>query len=159
MINSVHTFVPTLLQQNAPGAVICTGSKQGITNPPGNTAYNVAKAGVRTLIEGVAHELRNTDNCQTTAHLLVPGFTYTGLIKKHIPEKPDAAWTPEQVVDRLIDKMSLGDFYIICPDNDVTTEMDNKRLQWNTDDIIRNRPALSRWDPDYATEFETFMSD
>ena len=53
--------------------------------------------------------------------------------------------------------MANGDFYIICPDNDVSNEIDNARIQWNTDDIIKNRPALSRWHQDYETEFADFM--
>ena len=157
IINAVQTFLPVLIETGGPGAVICTGSKQGITNPPGSTAYNVAKAGVRTLAEGIAHELRNTENCEITAHLLVPGFTYTGMMRRYLPEKPEAAWTSEQVADMLIERMGRGDFYIMCPDNDVTPEMDNKRLQWNTDDLLKNRPALSRWHPDYADEFADFM--
>jgi len=74
-----------------------------------------------------------------------------------MPEKPPAAWYPEQVVDELLNRMGRGDFYIICPDNDVTTAMDNARVQWNADDIIKNRPALSRWHPDFAAEFAQYM--
>ena len=33
------------------GAIVNTGSKQGITTPPGDTAYNVSKAGVRVVTE------------------------------------------------------------------------------------------------------------
>lgn len=157
MVYGTQTFVPWLIEQKLPAAIIFTGSKQGITNPPGNTAYNVAKAGVRTLAESVAHELRGIADCEVTAHLLVPGWTYTGMTKKYFPEKPDAAWHPEQVADELLTRMSLGDFYIICPDNDVTTEIDNKRVQWNTDDIIKNRPALSRWHQEYQAEFDQYM--
>jgi len=31
-------------------------------------------------------------------------------------------------------------------------------MQWAVDDIIKNRPALSRWHKDYAAEFERFMT-
>ncbi|MFT7218850.1 MAG: NAD(P)-dependent dehydrogenase (short-subunit alcohol dehydrogenase family) [Candidatus Azotimanducaceae bacterium] len=162
VIYGLQTFMPLLIdqemEQGRPGAVICTGSKQGLTNPPGNSAYNVAKAGIRTALEGVAHELREITDCGVTAHLLIPGWTYTGLTKKQFPEKPAAAWEPEQVADQLLVQMSAGDFYIICPDNDVTVAMDQKRLQWNTDDVIKNRPALSRWHPDFEEEFQQFMN-
>ncbi len=137
--------------------IINTGSKQGLTNPPGNAAYNASKAGVRFLTESLAHELRNTEGCQVTAHLLVPGFTFTGLIKKHIADKPDAAWTPEQVTAFMLERLAAGDFYIICPDNDVTVAMDRRRIEWNTLDVVENRPALSRWHPDYAQEFADFV--
>ena len=36
-----------MLERGRPGLVINTGSKQGITTPPGDPAYNVAKAGVK----------------------------------------------------------------------------------------------------------------
>lgn len=156
IINGVHTFTQAMIDQGTPCAIINTGSKQGITNPPGDSAYNVTKAGVKALTESLAHKLRETEGCQVTAHLLVPGFTYTGLIKRHIKEKPPGAWEPEQVIDELIAAMGRGDFYVICPDNDVSKEMDNKRIQWNADDMIKNRPALSRWHPDYQAEFDAF---
>jgi NAD(P)-dependent dehydrogenase (short-subunit alcohol dehydrogenase family) len=159
VIHGLQTFVQLMIDQQAPGAIVNTGSKQGITNPPGDAAYNVSKAGVRSLTESLAHELRNIDGCQITAHLLVPGFTYTGLIKARMPEKPAAAWTPEQVADELLRRMDEGDFYIICPDNDVSTAMDHARIAYNTDDIILNRPALSRWHADYADTFAKYMAD
>ena len=157
VVHGVQTFTQLMIDQGTPCAIVNTGSKQGITNPPGDTAYNVSKAGVKTLTEALAHQLRSTENCRVSAHLLVPGFTYTGLTRRHVAEKPAAAWYPEQVVEEMLTRMARGDFYIICPDNDVTTAMDNARVQWNTDDIVRNRPALSRWHPDYAAEFAQFM--
>ncbi len=157
VINGLQTFLPGMIEQGTPAAVVNTGSKQGITNPPGDAAYNVSKAGVRSVTESLAHELRGLDGCQVSAHLLVPGFTYTGLIRQRIAEKPAAAWWPEQVADRLLEAMGRGDFYVICPDNDVTPAMDAARLQWNTDDVKENRPALSRWHPDYEEAFTAFM--
>ena len=73
-------------------------------------------------------------------------------------EKPAAAWSPEQVADFLLESLSKGDFYILCPDNDVTRAMDEKRMAWHMGDIIENRPALSRWHPDYKDAFAAFMA-
>ena len=53
--------------------------------------------------------------------------------------------------------LGKGAFYILCPDNAVTRSMDERRMQWAVDDIIKNRPALSRWHPDHTAEFERFM--
>jgi NAD(P)-dependent dehydrogenase (short-subunit alcohol dehydrogenase family) len=158
VINGVQSFAQRMIDQATPCAIINTGSKQGITCPPGDTAYNVSKAGVKVLTEALAHELRNLPGCCITAHLLVPGFTYTGITRPQRAEKPPGAWTPEQVVEMLIARMGRGDFYIICPDNDVTTEMDHRRILWSAQDIVRNRPPLSRWHPDYKEEFAAFMS-
>ncbi|HKU97285.1 MAG TPA: SDR family NAD(P)-dependent oxidoreductase [Vineibacter sp.] len=157
VINGVQTFTQAMIDQGTACAIISTGSKQGITCPPGDTAYNVSKAGVKVLTEALAHELRNVPGCRITAHLLVPGFTFTGITRPRRTEKPPAAWLPEEVVDMMVERMSAGDFYIICPDNDVTADMDHRRMQWAMEDIIHNRPALSRWHADYKDAFDAFM--
>lgn len=156
VINGVQTFAPAMIAQGTDAAIVNTGSKQGITTPPGDTAYNVSKAGVKVLTEAVAHELRNIGGCRVTAHLLVPGFTFTGMSGR--AEKPPEAWTADQVVEFLFAGMARGDFYILCPDNAVTRATDNRRMQWAIDDVIKNRPALSRWHSDYKDEFAAFMS-
>ncbi len=159
VIHGVQRFVPEMVASDRPGLVINTGSKQGITQPPGDTAYNVSKSGIKSLTEGLAHTLFQRTEGRVTAHLLVPGFTYTGMIKRFIKEKPPGAWLPEQVADFFFESLARGDFYILCPDNDVTREMDEKRVLWNTMDLIENRPALSRWNPAYEAAFEAFMRD
>lgn len=159
VVHGVQAFVPKMLASGKPGLVINTGSKQGITRPPGNPAYNLSKAGVVAFTESLAHEFRQLGDCQLSAHLLIPGFTYTGMVARHIPEKPAAAWTPEQVADFMLESLARGDFYILCPDNDVTREIDERRIQWYADDIIKNRPALSRWHPDYEDDFAAFMKE
>jgi NAD(P)-dependent dehydrogenase (short-subunit alcohol dehydrogenase family) len=157
VIHGVQVFAEDMAKQKSPGAVVNTGSKQGITCPPGNAAYNVSKAGVRVVTELLAHELRNIEGCQTTVHLLVPGFTYTGIAENRAPQKPAGAWTAEQVIDFMLPALAKGEFYIICPDNEVTRAIDNKRMRWAMDDIIENRPALSRWHPDFKEAFAKYM--
>jgi NAD(P)-dependent dehydrogenase (short-subunit alcohol dehydrogenase family) len=156
VIHGTQAFAPDMIARGRPGLIINTGSKQGITCPPGDTAYNVTKSGVKVVTEALAHELRNTEGCQVTAHLLIPGFTFTGFTRVRVQEKPPGAWTPEQVIDFMLPAMAAGDFYILCPDNDVTREMDEKRIRRAAEDIIRNRPPLSRWHPLYKEEFEKF---
>ena len=68
-----------MVARGRPGVIANTGSKQGITTPPGNPAYNVSKAALIAFTEALALELRNTEGCQVTAHLLIPGFVYTGI--------------------------------------------------------------------------------
>jgi NAD(P)-dependent dehydrogenase (short-subunit alcohol dehydrogenase family) len=157
VVNGVQAFGPAMIAQKTAGAIVNTGSKQGITCPPGETAYNVSKAGVKVVTEALAHELRSTEGCAITAHLLIPGFTFTTLTKGDRTEKPEAAWTPEQVVDFMLRSLEAGDFYILCPDNDVTRPVDEKRMRWAMDDIVLNRPALSRWHPDYKDAFAEYM--
>jgi NAD(P)-dependent dehydrogenase (short-subunit alcohol dehydrogenase family) len=157
VINGVQTFSPRMLVQGTHCAIVNTGSKQGITCPPGDTAYNVSKAGVKVLTEALAHSLRNEEGARISAHLLIPGSTFTGMTRGGRTEKPPGAWTPDQVVERLVAGMNKGDFYILCPDNDVTRATDEKRMLWAAGDIVENRPALSRWHPDYKDEFERFL--
>ncbi len=155
-IHGCQVFAPNMIARGRPGAIINTGSKQGITTPPGNPAYNVSKAGLKAFTEALSHELRNTEGSQITAHLLIPGFVHTGMTTG-AGDKPPAAWTAEQTVGFFIESMNRGDFYILCPDNDVPREMDEKRMAWAAGDIIENRPALSRWHPDYADAFKAFI--
>jgi NAD(P)-dependent dehydrogenase (short-subunit alcohol dehydrogenase family) len=156
VIHGINVFAPSMAVRAAPGLIINTGSKQGITTPPGDTAYNVSKAGVKVATEGLQHELRNREGCQVSAHLLVPGFTYTGITGR--AERPPAAWTADQVIDEMLRGIEAGRFYILCPDNDVTPEMDRKRMRWAADDAILGRPPLSRWHPDYAEAFAAHMA-
>ncbi|MBM1169861.1 SDR family NAD(P)-dependent oxidoreductase [Microvirga arabica] len=158
VINGVQAFAPAMIAQKSPCAIINTGSKQGITTPPGDTAYNVSKAGVKVFTEALAHELRNTPEAQVTAHLLIPGFVYTGFTKaRGVTEKPAGAWAPEQVIDFLLPALERGDFYVLCPDNETTRNMDEKRIRWAAEDITENRPPLSRWHPDYKDAFAQVM--
>ncbi|MCK1421247.1 SDR family NAD(P)-dependent oxidoreductase [Bradyrhizobium sp. 180] len=157
IINGSRIFAPGMIARGKPGLIINTGSKQGITTPPGDPAYNVSKAGVKAFTEALQHELRNTKDCHITAHLLIPGFVFTGLTAKGRTEKPAGAWTPEQTVDFMLARIEAGDFYILCPDNDVPRALDEKRMLWAAGDIIENRPPLSRWHPDYADAFKTFV--
>jgi NAD(P)-dependent dehydrogenase (short-subunit alcohol dehydrogenase family) len=159
VIHGVQAFGPAMIAQKAPAAIVNTGSKQGITCPPGETAYNVSKAGVKVVTDALAHELRNVDGCQVSAHLLIPGFTFTGLTSREGGEKPAGAWTGAQVVDFMLESIEAGDFYILCPDNDVTRATDEKRMRWAMDDIIKNRPALSRWHTDYRDAFAKYMAE
>ncbi len=145
VVNGVSTLMPAMQQHGAAAAIINVGSKQGITNPPGHPIYNVAKSAVKTYTEALQHELRNIDGNTVSAHLLVPGWTTSGN-----NEHKDGAWHPEQVVERMIAEVERGDFYIICPDGEVTEEMDRKRILWGAGDITENRPALSRWHPEFA---------
>jgi NAD(P)-dependent dehydrogenase (short-subunit alcohol dehydrogenase family) len=159
VLHGVQAFVPAMIEGGAPALVINTGSKQGITQPPGNTAYNVSKAGVKALTEGLAYTLRERTGDRVSAHLLIPGFTFTGMTARRSPDRPSGAWAPEQVVALMMERVAAGDFYILCPDNETTREQDAKRIAWAAGDLIENRPALSRWHPDWREAFARFIKD
>lgn len=134
----------------------------------------MSKSAVKSLTESLAHSLLPT---KLTAHLLVPGYTYTKLTTgsddPDVSKKPAAAWTGDQVAEELFAR--LDEFYIICPDSefsvlwcgerlmsgadDVKWELDAARMEWNAQDILQKRPALSRWHPEYKDAFAKFVAD
>ncbi|PMB69492.1 Dehydrogenase/reductase SDR family member 7B [Beauveria bassiana] len=159
VINGINTFLPVVQEASKTKrtAIVITGSKQGITNPPGNAAYNASKSAVKTLAEHLSWDLRETT---TSVHLVVPGWTFTGMTGgRHTKEKPAGAWAPEQVAEYLYKKMEKSEFYVICPDNDVSEETDKKRMLWSVGDIVRGRPPLSRWRDEWKQEAEKNMSE
>lgn len=158
VIHGCQTFIPGMVTRARPALIINTGSKQGITTPPGNPAYNVSKAGVKAYTEALQHELRSSPNAQIEAHLLIPGFVDTGISGVIRKEKPAGAWTPAQTIDFMFERLDAGDFYILCPDNDVDRALDERRILWAAQDITENRAPLSRWHPDYAEAFKKFLA-
>lgn len=160
VVNGITALLPTVRQTAAEGgsktAIVITGSKQGITNPPGNPAYNASKAAVKSVAEHLSWDLRATP--EVGVHLLVPGWTFTGLTgASGKNEKPEGAWWPEQVVEYLEKKMAEGKFYVICPDNDVSEETDKKRMLWSVGDIVNGRPPLTRWRDEFKEEAKEWM--
>lgn len=155
-------FVETMFSQRGASAIVNLGSKEGITTRPGNAAYSLSKAAIKVLTEQLAHELREKAGDRISAHLLIPGYTFTPM---NFPgttrdsQKPDSPWTADQVADRMIERMGAGDFYIFCEDNETSWELDQRRMQWSADDMIQNRPALSRWHKDYAEKFTAYVAD
>ncbi|KAL4763018.1 SDR family NAD(P)-dependent oxidoreductase [Aspergillus foveolatus] len=155
-VNGISAALPLLKKDpSSAKAIIITGSKQGITNPPGahNPAYNSSKGAIKILAEHLAHDLRSdSTSAHISAHLLVPGWTWTGLMGNVGPtdekeiKKMKGSWAPSQVAEELERGLQRGSFYIICPDDDVDRALDQARMQWGCDDILEDRPALSRWE-------------
>mmetsp|Transcript_855 Transcript_855/g.1651 ORF Transcript_855/g.1651 Transcript_855/m.1651 type:complete len:329 (-) Transcript_855:79-1065(-) len=179
-LHGVRAFVPKMQDSKQPGIIINTGSKQGITMPPGNITYNISKAALNCYTQGLEHELmkdRTENGGQLRAALLVPGWVNTSIMLKSVrnqkvaagedfdpnsvffhEDKPaSGAWMPRQVIDFMIQELDAGKFFVICPDNDVDRETDNLRMTWTMQDITQDRPPLSRWHPEYQEEFQAFL--
>ncbi len=114
---------------------------------------------MKAFTEALAHELRNVPGSWLSAHLLIPGFVFAGLTAGGRTEKPAAAWKPDQTADFMLERLKAGDFYILCPDTDVPRSLDERRILWAAGDVVENRPALSRWHPDYAEAFSDFIKE
>ena len=108
VIAGSQIFAPGMIASGKPGLILNTGSKQGITTPPGDPAYNVSKAGVKVFTEALQHHLRNLPGCRVEARLFIPGFVFTPLTAGSRTEKPAGAWTPEQVVEFLFARPRPG---------------------------------------------------
>jgi len=151
ILNGVAALLPAMLAAGQKAIIVNTGSKQGLTHPPGNPAYNTVKAAVNAYTMNLARDLRNRGG-KVSAHLLVPGWTTTG-DNEHKP----GAWLPEQVIDYMLDLLGKDKFWIICPDDETSSQIDKKRILWQALEIIDNRPALSRWHDDHKQAFADFM--
>ena len=161
VVNGINMILPMIQSQQVakPSSIVITASKQGITSPPGNPAYNASKAAVKILAEHLSYDLRGSN---TSVHLLIPGWTFTGLSgggPGSTKEKPAGAWWPDQCAEFLEGKMREGNFYAICPDNDVSEDTDRRRMMWTAGDAIYNRPPLSRWREEFKEESQEFMKN
>ncbi|KAI9507781.1 hypothetical protein F5148DRAFT_980868 [Russula earlei] len=164
VLNVQHTFVPMMLHQENQSVIINTGAKEGITNSPGNAAYNASKAAVKSLTESLAYELRSRPHVNVRAHLFIPGWTWTGLTageanQDDIETKPAGAWTAIETVEYMLDRVRTGDFYILVPDNERRREVDQLGILWGAGDVAEGRPALSQWHPTYKSMYEEYLRD
>lgn len=165
VINGIATFLPSIqasASTSNPAAIVITGSKQGITNPPGNPAYNASKAALKSIAEQLSFDLRAKEGDKATigVHFLVPGWTLKGIGGPgSLESKPAGAWLPAQVADYLEKKMLEEQFWIICPDSETTEEMDRKRMLWSVGDAVEGRPPLSRWRPEWKEKFADWMAN
>ena len=179
-----QAFVPKMQAEGQEGVVVNTGSKQGITAPPGNLTYNVSKAALKTWTEGLEHEFmkrRMDGSGKLFAGLLIPGWVNTSIALKEarmraenegkldefdegkvffLEDKPaEGAWMPMQVIDFMMEELGKGRFYLVCPDNDVDRQTDNLRMTWAMQDITQNRAPLSRWHPDWKDKFTEYLKE
>ncbi|KAJ5115516.1 hypothetical protein NUU61_001275 [Penicillium alfredii] len=158
----LEALLPLLLASTTqtPKSIVITGSKQGITNPPGagNPAYNASKAAIKSLTEHLAHDLRSDPaTAHISVHLLIPGWTWTGLMGNVGPthesevKKPSGAWYASQVAEELLAGLERRSFYIICSDGETDWALDQARMKWASEDVTEDRPALSRWEESWKS--------
>ncbi|KAG9379997.1 short-chain dehydrogenase reductase sdr [Pyrenophora tritici-repentis] len=88
---------------------------------------------------------------------IVNGAQNAGNTPTNTTPKPDGAWSADQVAEYMYEKMQENKFYIVCPDGQVTEEMDRKRMLWSVGDVVEGRPPLSRWREEWKGEVERWM--
>lgn len=171
VLHGLHAFVPAMLEAKEPGVIAITGSREGITTPPIDICYNVTKAGVRVLAEGLEHKLRSQKGSKLSSRLLLPGVTATPIMynttrrvrgneaadaqlakmggkKDEMMSKMmrrGAAISPDVVAGLLTDSVDTGGpFYVICPGSSSIEEF-KESYQRHADDLIHQRPPLSQF--------------
>lgn len=157
VIHGTRAFLPAMLAAEATGLIMNTGSKQRITTPPGDPAYNIAKAGVKVFTEALEHELRTTTAGRISAHLLIPGFVFTPLTAQGRTEKPKGR-LDARADRRLHDALSRARRLLHpLPRRRGRSRLDVAPIRWTAGDLTENRPALSRWHPDFAEAFKATL--
>ena len=160
VINGVQVFGPGMARRRSPGAIVNTGSKQGITCPPGNTAYNVSKAGVKVVTEALAHELRNIAG--------LPGDGASARAGLHLhrhhgrrPEGGEAGRRVDGGAGRRLHAAGAGEGRVLHPLPRQRGDAPDGREAHALGDgrLVQNRPALSRWHPDYKDAFAKYMAE
>ena len=150
VVETIRAFLPTLEAGQGPRALVTTGSKQGVANPPGHPIYNIAKAALKAHAEALEHELRGRPGNlsgpeRLSTHLLIPGWTWV-----REGEAPEGAWTPDQVVAEMVAAVEADRFHVLCQDGETDLAKDRARIAWAAGDLADGRPPLSRWHPDWA---------
>lgn len=128
VVHGCQVFAPAMIEQNEPAVIVNTGSKQGITAPPGDTAYNVSKAGVKVLTEALQHSLRSTPGCKVNAFLLVPGWTITMITTLANKRMQGREWDPEKAQDERS--------YDGTKDAEVARQRLQARGAWTADQVV-----------------------
>jgi NAD(P)-dependent dehydrogenase (short-subunit alcohol dehydrogenase family) len=77
------------------GRIVLVGSRAVVENPPGQAAFNIAKAGVVALGKTIAQEL---DGSGVTASVLMPSVIDTPATRETVPFAGYVGWpTPEEI--------------------------------------------------------------
>lgn len=77
------------------GRIVLVGSRAAIDNPPGQAAFNMAKAAVMALGRSVASELESTE---VTASVLLPSVIDTPATRATLPYADYVNWpTPDEI--------------------------------------------------------------
>lgn len=229
VLNGTQAFVERMVAQDSPAGVVITGSKQGepfptncqispraheqlfgagITNPPGNPAYNASKA-VRyspshlddmfppakrtnpvlpcrlsnrspSLSRTSSSRQRSRRTCSCPATPTRNSRRVEGpkpkstrqrnrrqlgpRVKSPRSSSPDSTSSTSSVPTvsnrlphSLCVSLKLTGWASKTPD-DVKWELDQARMRYNLDDILLKRPALSRWNPEFAESYNQFVA-
>jgi len=105
VVDGVRAFLPRMLDQDAPGYILNTGSIAGFITGPFFAHYNASKHAVVAYSECLHHELRQLDS-KVRVGVLCPGWVNTGLatlehkLPPHLREVNEGIEPDPKVVER-----------------------------------------------------------
>lgn len=96
---SCKAVLPHMLKQNY-GRIVNTSSRGAVEVGPGAAAYSVSKAGVLTLTQSLAQEVKQHN---ITANVVLPGLIDTPQNRQNIPGADYAKWvSPESIAHLML---------------------------------------------------------
>lgn len=127
VLHCIRTFVPQMLEQNAPGSIMATASQDGLC--AGQNVYGVTKQACIAIMEGLHQELQG----RLTSHVLCPQVTATNIVgsERYRPDRfggpsqlspmAQAAMDrfrsegvpPSQCANHVFEAMRTGTFYVM----------------------------------------------
>ena len=91
---TVRAAIPHL-EAAGGGRILLVASRAAIDNPPGQAAFNIAKAGVVALAKSVAQEL---EEVKITVNVLLPSVIDTPATREALPFSDYMTWpTPDEI--------------------------------------------------------------
>ncbi len=95
---SCKAVLPHMLKQNY-GRIVNTSSRGAVEVGPGAAAYSVAKAGVLTLTQSLAQEVKEHN---VTANVVLPGLIDTPQNRQNIPGADYSKWVAPESIAHLM---------------------------------------------------------
>jgi NAD(P)-dependent dehydrogenase (short-subunit alcohol dehydrogenase family) len=107
--NTVRAVIPHMTEADW-GRIIMVSSRAALDTPPGQAAYNVAKAGVLALAKSVAAEL---DDTNVTANALLPSAIDTEATRAALPYADYLHWPKPADIAAVIDFLASAESKVI----------------------------------------------
>lgn len=98
------------LKKGDGGRIVVVGSRAAMDTPPGQAAYNVAKAGVIALAQTAAQEL---EEFGITVNAVLPSAIDTPALRKAMPYADYVAWPKPEEIAAVIEFLACGEATVI----------------------------------------------
>lgn len=150
VVHGCHAFLPALVEQSSPAAVVNVSSASAFGGVPAMGAYAATKAAVLSLSETLRAEM---DPSSVSVHCVCPGFVPTDLIQRArvAAESPEAARAmaetslfqergrrPEQVAEASLAAVERGRFLVSLYAEGHAARWSRALPQWARNVLLRD---------------------